>query len=82
MLAAGNSVAHLWLMLLIMLVYGGSDASTPEPLQHIQASEHNEGAPDILNSTASKFPYKIKSEVQIINKYSNKNSHDKKVYKK
>ena len=38
-------------MLLIMLVYDDSGASTPEPYQHIQASEHNVGAPDILNST-------------------------------
>lgn len=58
MLAAGNSVSHLWPMLLIMLVCGDSDASTPEPYQHIQASERNEGAPDILNSTENKFTYK------------------------
>jgi hypothetical protein len=58
MLAAGNSVAHLWPMLLIMLVYADSGASTPEPYQHIQASEHNEGAPNILNSTENKFTYK------------------------
>jgi hypothetical protein len=58
MLAANNSVAHLWPMLLIMLVYGDSGASTPEPYRHIQASEHYVGAPDILNSTESKFTYK------------------------
>jgi hypothetical protein len=66
MMAAGNSVAHLWLMLLIVLVYGGSGALTPEPSQNIQASEHSAGAPDILNSTANKFPYKTEFEVQII----------------
>ena len=45
-------------MLLIMLEYADSGASTPEPYQHIQASEHNEGAPDILNSTENKFTHK------------------------
>jgi hypothetical protein len=45
-------------MLLIMLVYADSGVSTPEPYQHIQASEHNEGAPSILNSTENKFTYK------------------------
>jgi hypothetical protein len=71
MLAANNSVAHLWLMLSTRLVYGDSDASTPEPCQHIQASEHNEGAPDIWNSTANKFT----NESQF---YDNAMSHKKK----
>jgi hypothetical protein len=63
MLAAGNSVAHLWLMLLTALVYGGSGASTPEPYPNIQASVHSEEALDILNSTANKFPKKTETKV-------------------
>jgi hypothetical protein len=64
MLAAGNSVAHLWLKLLIVLVYGGSGVLTPEPYPNIQASEHSEGVPDILNSTAKRrFPNKTQCDI-------------------
>jgi hypothetical protein len=56
-----------------MLVYGGSDASALEPYQHKQALKRSEEAPDILNSTANKFPHKIESELQTTNYYASKN---------